>query len=557
MTKLTIIQPKVRTPHVDYYREVVVLRRSRRTGSDKLMVTIRLDPEALKDMDSIRGLLEEPFLRQSGALESASHREHSFSKGDAFEEGEVEEPQRFEHFQSAEEAPSSVVTSLLTSAKSQTAARSPAREAIGSFVDGNTEKSSTERSSLETSELRTPSTPYIRAPFTEEWSVQSAKRPVLHKASHPVSVLACQMAPPEIIVISDDDLVEEDSDSELSSLDAELNKTLLSSTMLSPPGTAPAGKDIPTQVDPTENIDGASRSKEVKYEKLTVEEIDHRLKSTTIDEWTRLRLENDKKDLEVQTKYPGYKRVPPNLHSMLYREFVLLFEDAEDDNDDGDFSMIEKVVFSLKDPYSSRKIHVPVKATICRHFECFDFDTFCEYHKVPMIIKKQLKKDLVSRRLEVKEKTLLLEKHLRKNGGKLPLNYSPLSKSEQVYHFNVYNKTPPLYKCPICDQKFGIKQLYISDLFNYFVKMSPKEAARVELIDKDRYRVMDDSAVPQSLSPVPGKSTEEIFEVLELDEESSKEAEHSLDDLNDGQDEAILGLAVPPAGSWDDPVTID
>lgn len=552
MAKLTVLLPKVKTKYVDYYREVVVPKRpAARNNTDKLHVLIRLSPEVLKDVDAIRDLLEEPLLRQS----SRSAGKNSV----ASKESEVNRHTATLSTSSNTQASLSIRKLQVPAVpQPQVSAEPPP------LVEAEHQKSSPPSPSEGT---QTPASG-SHTPATVPRSLRSAAntQPPPSKPPapiHPITVLARQMVSPEVIVISDeDDLVEEDSDSdsELSSLDAELNRTLMSSTAMHspPPKTATKAPDVPTQADQNnDTIERVLRNQGIKEEKLNLEEMDQKLKSQNLDEWTRLRLENDKKDLEVQAKYPGYKRVPPNLHSMLYREFVLLFEDTKDDDDESEFSMIEKVVFSLKDPYSSRKIHVPVKATICRHFECFDFDTFCEYHKVPMITKKQLKKDLVSRRLEVKEKTLLLEKHLRQNGGQLPRNYAPLSKSEQVYHFNVYNKTPPLYKCPICDQKFGIKQLYISDLFNYFVKMSPKDAARVELIDKDRYRVMDDSVVTQSMSPIPGMKKEEVFEILDDESLDQQAQESSLDDLNDGQDEAILGLSAPPAGSWDDPVTID
>lgn len=120
-------------------------------------------------------------------------------------------------------------------------------------------------------------------------------------------------------------------------------------------------------------------------------------------------------------------------------------------NDDEDIGKIEKMIFSLKDPLSATKISLPVKSTICIHFECFDFDNFCKFSHIPEGIKYVCRKDLVKKNFEKKKSEKreqeMLEKLRRK--GDLKTQESELWKkqfyevSEKLKH---QRKGTKLYK---------------------------------------------------------------------------------------------------------------
>lgn len=244
---------------------------------------------------------------------------------------------------------------------------------------------------------------------------------------------------------------------------------------------------------------------------------------------------------------PGYRAIPANLRLALKRE-VLALEAAGDE----DLLVVGKMIFLLKDPYSATKIRLPVKATACVHFECFDLDNFCMFHKIPPGVKHTLRKELVvkSSRARSIEKLFFDQQRLISR-GKLSVRapdlvYPQFSEHGQAFFCEIYRKVPPLYQCPLCDEKFLLKQLYISDIFNYFVKTTPRYTTRIEMVDKDMYKLVDDDK----------DATPETQDVLVLDSETEgadlDSASHS--DFNDGLDEVLGGLG---DGSWGRPVEIE
>ena len=309
-----------------------------------------------------------------------------------------------------------------------------------------------------------------------------------------------------------------DSDSDLSSLDEELNHAL-SSTVT-----------VPTQ------IDHVYRGAPVKPEPI------HKI------------LPNIYKAVPPRASPapPGYRNIPPNLVSTIQRELNLFFDTGNDD----DLEVVGRVVFSLKDPYLATKIRLPVKATTCRHFECFDFDNFCLFHKLPLGIKGSLKKNLVlkshdSRKLE----QLFIRQQQQLASGVLlflspGLVYPQFSEHGQMFFTEIYNRTPPLYKCPLCDEKFGLKQLYISDIFNFFVKTTPLHTTRIELVESDRYKILEDEVVE------PQEKNAEYVVLSGDDSESEPDASMSVDDFNDGLDDVLLKIRQGD-GTWGNPVTLD
>ncbi len=356
----------------------------------------------------------------------------------------------------------------------------------------------------------------------------------------------------------------EDFSDELSSLDIELNKALSSVTTVAPTerATQPDPEFEPTKVPPPQV--------EVKLEKTTL------CPAHTID---------------AAKPHPDddYRYIPTNLTETIRKELT---------NDD-DVGIISKMIFTLKDPLSATKISLPVKLVLCLHFECFDFDTFCVYSKIPDGIKYVTRKDLAKRnydrkRYEKERRDLQqrIQKQPQNRALTLQLQHIQRSISIPAYtaKFNPYHFAPPkipVYKCPICDCSFLLHQLYISDAYNYFVKTTPRAVNRVELVDMIKYRILDDrigSSVPSNGKADDGGTVVVILSDEEEEEtaagkpkqEGVREKGHnegnanallnedeglynrtaSEEIFNDGLDEALFNLD-RGAGSWEDPVTID
>lgn len=325
-------------------------------------------------------------------------------------------------------------------------------------------------------------------------------------------------------------LLDED-DSDLSSLDEELNHALSS-----------------TNTMPTQVISSPKKEPEPVRKPFQPPPM-HKLLPTLY------------KPIKLQSSPapPGYRNIPPNLVSAIQRELNAFFDTGSEDKDD--LEVVGKIVFSLKDPYSATKIKLPVKATTCRHFECFDFDNFCTFSKMPTGIRLSLKKSLVlkshdSRRLEqlfLKQQKLIAEGALL---FKAPgLVYPLFSEHGQMFFLEVYCRTPPLYKCPLCDEKFGLKQLYISDIFNFFVKTTPHSISKIELVETDRYKLIDEDA------PVSEERTKTPDVVVLSEDESEGEVKKevnksfSAEDFNDGLDDMLTKIS-QDEGSWSNPVTL-
>lgn len=391
------------------------------------------------------------------------------------------------------------------------------------------------------------------------------------------------------------DSVQNSSDSDLSSLDEELNNVLTAQTLV----TSPLAKSV-SQVDVEAISDEIEESDDDILQETDVPILPPQAPVLVPQAGFRTRVQragnsaNNKYSLEVikpkvepgtevsSEELKGYRRIPQPYLSLMKRE-LSLFTDL---NNEDELSMIQKVIFSLKDPYSGTKIQLPIKSTTCKHFECFDFKTFCQINqnKISAGDQVKLRKELCSRNFEARKLEKLFQEQMKKLGtslnriqvpngkGQPPLyTYPQYNENGQIFHFALYSKTPPLFKCPICDQLFGIKQLYISDVFNYFVKVTPKSVERIELLDMVRYRIIDNNPIKSSASPGPS----EREEVIVLSDDSSDEdirinqrkkpkkvlSSESEDDFNDGLDDMLMRLPKPEEGrgmgSWDDPVTLD
>lgn len=293
------------------------------------------------------------------------------------------------------------------------------------------------------------------------------------------------------------------TDSDLSSLDLELNKALLSSTTaICSEKTSSYTKTQPIKKEPLEN----SLFLETSPKNHTLKKAD-----STIDELV------------------GFRLIPRNLTSMLRREL------GDIDDVDDEIESIQKMIFSLKDPLSAGKIKLPVKSLLCQHFECFDFDNFCLFNRIPPGVKTLIKKDLAKRNLELRrtEKYRQQKEPIKNennsgryatapNMGQLTLQTATY---KQTKRFQAHFAPPkiPTYQCPVCNITFELNQLYISDIFNFFVKTTPKEIQRIELRGFEHYKIIDYSNHRPSPSPLKLK---EIQEIVILSDESEDESSH-------------------------------
>ncbi|GEQ69143.1 hypothetical protein JCM33374_g2814 [Metschnikowia sp. JCM 33374] len=282
---------------------------------------------------------------------------------------------------------------------------------------------------------------------------------------------------------------------------------------------------------------------------------------------------------------PGYRNIPPNLVYAIHRELNM----SSDSSTDDDIEVMEKLVFSLKDPIVKTKIKLPIKSTTCRHFECFDFQTFCEFYGLNPNSDDEtsLKTVLLQQSRQArKNEDLFLKQQQKLRIGTLKHNapgivYPHFSQHGQMFFTELYGRTAPLYKCPLCDEKFGLKQLYISDIFNFFVKTTPRHITKVQL-EGSRFKIVEEANMEQK---------EEEAEIVDLSSEEEEREDHdsknkhrnggavsvtskagqqkssetsfgkanrslTADDFNDGLDDVLINISQGD-GSWRHPVTLD
>ncbi|KAK6199441.1 uncharacterized protein RJT21DRAFT_46761 [Scheffersomyces amazonensis] len=333
----------------------------------------------------------------------------------------------------------------------------------------------------------------------------------------------------------------------------------------------------------------------------------------------------------------AYKPVPPNIKPLLQVELGRLnaFNEGDQSQSTEDELLVaEKLIFTLKDPLSATKIKLPIKSRFCIHFECFDFDTFCIFNKIPFHIQSLLKHDLSKKNLLRKKYAQAANnknnnssrnvngQHKNQNSRdhRTSSNLNPhtslpppgiLSSASDyvrlienpVSSIPIRNLPPPspsvpVYKCPLCDTKFYLNDLLISDSYNYFVKSTPKETEKIELFEMRLYKIIDDST---TASKRASEGVEDENIIILSDDEDEDDDDRPLaavkretksapvqrkpyynddetDEFNDSLDEELLALgnayfnplqsgsnpslnkkysAGKGMGSWDDPVTLD
>lgn len=279
----------------------------------------------------------------------------------------------------------------------------------------------------------------------------------------------------------------------------------------------------------------------------------------------------------------GYRPLPINIKPIVEQE-LSEFNDEE-------FGTVDKIVFSLKDPLGGSKIKLPVKSCHCIHFECFDYENFCLFNKIPSGVQTLMKKELAKKSFKkLSDKKSRARKPIVPRNKITIINHVNIDKNPS-YTLKFIKPQVPMYKCPLCDILFPLNDLLISDSFNYFVKSTPKDTERVELVEMNHYKIVDDTIRPKSSSAV---STEDIIILSDseedLDEDQSNNENRNNDHpnnhidplikspdyaeydptqldsdnlLNDGLDDHFIQLPTISRpdyngkGSWDDPVTLD
>ncbi|KAI5955035.1 hypothetical protein KGF54_001596 [Candida jiufengensis] len=408
-----------------------------------------------------------------------------------------------------------------------------------------------------------------------------------------------------------------------------------------------------------------------------------------------------------------YKSLPPNVLSILEEEMKHTQIDDEEEEDVP--LLIDKIIFSLKDPLGGSRIKLPIKSLYCKHFDCFDYENFCLFNKLPEIIKNLTKKTLIQQNYEklsrngnnqqqfqqqtqqhqhhqfknsnqyqqhIKQNANQIKKHqqemiqqrfqqqyqhnqiqhqhhhdihrsnqhqqqlpfqpenpipshtpiistnqsyptpnpkrqvvipqlrlapyvqvLNNDGFANPQN-QPISRPPPQNQYNPYNNhiqqipiekyksnfiTPPYqsvpnYKCPICDVKFPLSALIISETFNFFVQRTSRQVDKIELIGLKRYRTID-SSTTFSKTKSPSRDQDNVISLSSDDEEEPIEKSqhekmqlgniinnnnhnnqnqiskrnlsiwkhHHFNDYNDFRNENENGDGT----SWDDPVVLD
>lgn len=383
-----------------------------------------------------------------------------------------------------------------------------------------------------------------------------------------------RLSPTTLRNLTEEPEPEYDDDSELSALDHELNKALFEDS----------DKEN-QQKEPNYNVTlkyslSPERSFKLSPNSPTT--------SPAASSNTYIKQEPEPtKTNNTKVRQPTYRTIPPNLIMILKREFGLLNETVEEMN------MIEKIIFTLRDPLTTTKIRLPVKSIICQHFECFDFDNFCLFNHLPMGIKNVLRKDLIRRSNDLKKRDKMLATQSQEF-NKMDI-YSLTKRFIYQPNFNTLSNLSqnyPMYKCPICNKSFELNQLFISDIFNYFIKTTPMNIDRIELRDMIKYRIVEEEYTKETDEEEVIVLSEEENDTNTTDPAPQNSKEHHRDHNSDHSDHNSIGEPLggrsklnssrsnsddfssddsfeqaykryasqhdyTGSGSWEDPVTLD
>lgn len=193
---------------------------------------------------------------------------------------------------------------------------------------------------------------------------------------------------------------------------------------------------------------------------------------------------------------PGYRKVPPNIFPILENELKMLNPDMEELG-------IDRIIFSLLDPLSKTRIDLPVKSNRCVHFECFDYGSFCMFNKIPQGVQFLLRRAMTKLALELLR--------FQKAAGYM---YSPVKIIDMLNNNSTKKSTGKEYRCPICDTKFPLLDLIVSISFNYFIKGTPKDVEKIELVEMFQYRTISEREFIEKRS-----QSEEVILLSDEDED--------------------------------------
>ncbi|KAI5957675.1 hypothetical protein KGF57_002941 [Candida theae] len=226
---------------------------------------------------------------------------------------------------------------------------------------------------------------------------------------------------------------------------------------------------------------------------------------------------------------PTFKPVPANIVPILESELPHI-RAGEDDDDDG--VNIESIIVSLRDSLGGTKIKLPVRSRFCSHFDCFDYENFCLFYRIPASVKDITRKSLIQHKyneMARRSSSTQTSSQQSQNQSMPQTTYQQLMPYQTNFGSGTDHTSPmviqqlrlapyvkvvdnpmpghnytskfvtpgyetcPFYSCPICSTKFPLNALQISDAFNYFVKTTAPSVESVELVGSEKYRAIGES----------------------------------------------------------------
>lgn len=197
---------------------------------------------------------------------------------------------------------------------------------------------------------------------------------------------------------------------------------------------------------------------------------------------------------------------------------------------------------SLVDIVSKQRLGVCVKSSRCRHYDAFDFCSFCTVNKVPESYFNKRKLEDYESRYEIQE---LGPKTFRVNLKKLFMNHHSTTQLQLTRK----RKNAKEFRCPVCNVKFCAAELMHDDFIGVILQHVPSDYVVIDddwncEIVEDKEHDQDDVVVlsDDDNNGDTGRAKKRRKIQLFSDEEFS-ETEESEDEM--------LG------GTEDDPLVID
>lgn len=217
--------------------------------------------------------------------------------------------------------------------------------------------------------------------------------------------------------------------------------------------------------------------------------------------------------------------------------------------------LILLTVTSLLDPITLRRMKIPVKLLRCYHFECFDYELFCELNNIPRGISGPLLREI--RSISSKRLNLIIPASMAR--------YFPTSNARNISQATTVRVGKENFHCPYCNVPFNIYDLYLSELFDYLLRNTSNHIHRVEIYDLTRFREVDDRILVKTLTE------NEVVEIVDDDDDEVQEVQEAqqvpfragLDNSAYKSISWLLDMNMQSRnvgngeGTADDPVTLD